>query len=125
MTDSHIRPHIFGQAPVTVCELPEFRRAAERFMAEDEIEALCDFLARNPAAGNVIRGTGGVRKLRWALAGRGKRGGARTIYFYQDERYPLLLLTAYPKATKEVLTAAECNAMARLVEALKTERKGR
>jgi hypothetical protein len=110
---------------VPVCELPEFRRAAERFMSAEEIEALCDFLARNPTAGNVIRGTGGVRKLRWALSGQGKRGGARTIYFFQDDRFPLLLLTAYPKAVKEDLTAAEYNAIARLVAAIKSERRGR
>lgn len=113
------------QKPVTVCELPEFRRAAERFMADAEIEALCDFFARNPMAGDIIRGTGGVRKLRWALSGRGKRGGARTIYFFQDERYPLMLLTTYPKNVKEDLSAAERNAIARLVAAIKTERRGR
>jgi hypothetical protein len=108
-----------------VCELPEFRRTAERFMSAEEIGALCDFLARNPLAGSVIRGSGGVRKVRWALAGQGKSGGARAIYFYHDDRFPLLLLTAYPKGAKETLTAAEVNVMARLVEAIKAERKGR
>jgi hypothetical protein len=113
------------QKPVTVCELPEFRRAAERFMAEEEIEQLCDFLARNPTAGALIRDTGGVQKLRWALPGRGKRGGARTIYFFQDERYPLMLLTAYPKSTKDDLSSAERNVIARLVAAIKAERRER
>ena len=94
-------------------------------MSPEEIASLCDYLARNPRAGVVMAGTGGVRKLRWALAGQGKRGGMRTIYFFQDERYPLLLVAAYPKAEKENVTAAERNAMARLVEAIKAERKGR
>ena len=126
MTDFASRPHIGEQAPVTVCELPEFRRVAERFMSEEEIAALCDFLARNPLAGAVITGSGGVRKVRWALAGKGKSGGARAIYFYHDDRFPLLLLlTADPKGAKENLTAAEVHVMARLVEAIKAERKGR
>ena len=125
MTDSPDRAHSDGQVPVTVCEMPEFRRAAGRFMSDEEIGALCDFLARNPLAGAVIAGTGGLRKVRWALAGQGKRGGARAIYFYHDDRYPLLLVTAYPKAAKENLTAAEVNVMARLVEAIKAQRKGK
>jgi hypothetical protein len=59
------------------------------------------------------------------LPGQGKRGGARTIYFFQDDRFPLLLLTAFPKAAKEDLTTAEYNAIARLVTAIKAERRGR
>lgn len=109
--------------PVTICELPEFRRAAERFLSAREIEAIGDFLAGHPTAGAVIRGTGGVRKLRWALEGTGKSGGARTIYYYQDDRWPLLLLSIYPKGTKQSLTDAECNSMRHLVEAIKAERK--
>jgi hypothetical protein len=108
---------------LTVCELPEFRRAAERFMSEDEIDALCDFLARNPMAGALVPGTGGVRKVRWALAGQGKRGGMRAIYFYHDARFPLLLVTAYAKSAKDNLTAAERNVMAALVDAIKAGRK--
>ena len=117
--------HNPDQRLVTVYELPEFRRSAERFMSESEIAALTDYLAQNPLAGVVMARTGGVRKLRWALAGTGKSGGMRTIYFFQDERYPLLLVTAYAKASKDNITAAERNAMLRLVEAIKAERKNR
>src|SRR4029079_18035830 len=59
--------------------------------------ALIDYLARNPTAGDLIPGTGGVRKLRWGLEGRGKRGGARVIYFYHGVVMPLFLLSAYAK----------------------------
>ncbi len=76
------------------------------------------FLGANPEAGKIVAGTGGVRKVRWGLAGRGKRGGARVIYYYYSERLPLLLLTAYPKNEKANLTQAECNAMKRLVQIL-------
>ena len=76
------------------------------------------FVGANPEAGEIIPETGGVRKLRWALAGRGKRGGARVIYYYHNERLPLFLLAAYGKNEKANLSKAERNAMRRLVPAL-------
>jgi hypothetical protein len=74
---------------------------------------LINFIAANPAAGEVIPGTGGVRKIRWAIQGRGKRGGARVIYYYHDERMPVFLLTACAKNRKESLTASERNELRR------------
>ena len=71
-----------GIAPVTVVETPEFLAATRKLLTEDERAALVDHLARNPDAGDLISGTGGLRKLRWAVEGRGKRGGARVIYFF-------------------------------------------
>ena len=62
--------------------------------------------------------TGGVRKLRWALKGKGKRGGARVIYYYHNDRLPVFLLSAYPKNRKANLSKAERNAMKRLVPIL-------
>ncbi|HKW54313.1 MAG TPA: type II toxin-antitoxin system RelE/ParE family toxin [Stellaceae bacterium] len=66
-------------------------------MHDEERASLVDYLAYNPTAGDLVRGTGGVRKLRWALEGRGKRGGARVIYFYHSADLPLFALTAYAK----------------------------
>jgi hypothetical protein len=63
-------------APVRVIETPEFLATTRRMMDDEERYLLVDFLARNPMAGDLISGTGGVRKLRWALEGRGKRGRA-------------------------------------------------
>ena len=60
-------------------------------MSDSEREELVVFLGANPAAGEIIPETGGVRKLRWALAGRGKRGGARVIYYFPQQapaRFP-------------------------------------
>lgn len=66
---------------------------AERLFTEEERHAIPDFLAFNPGAGVVIPGTGGVRKIRVAASGRGKRGGARVIYYVLDEEAPIYALS--------------------------------
>lgn len=65
-----------------------------------------------------MRGTGGIRKLRWAREGSGKSGGIRVVYYYHDHRMPLYLLTAFGKNEKDNLSAAERNELARLVKLL-------
>lgn len=86
-------------------------------MSEEEISALVDVLAYNPEAGALIRGTGGLRKLRVATQGRGKRGGGRVIYYYHSEAMPLYLLLAYSKSERDDLTAAQRKALMAVVEA--------
>jgi hypothetical protein len=66
----------------------------------------------------LIRETGGVRKLRWALAGAGKRGGARVIYYFHSENLPVFVLAAYGKNEKANLSQAERNAISKLVPIL-------
>ena len=78
----------------TVAETPTFSRQADKLFREEEKRELIDYLATNPLAGDEIPGTGGVRKLRFAASGRGKRGGARIVYYYLDERIPLYALLA-------------------------------
>ncbi len=107
-----------ADAPMTVVETEEFLRKAKPLMSDAEREELVSFLGACPEAGKIVAETGGVRKIRWALAGRGKRGGARVIYYYHSGRLPLFLLTAYPKNEKANLTPAERNAMKRLVQIL-------
>ena len=87
-------------------------------MADSEREELVAFVGGNPEAGEIMPETGGVRKLRWAREGMGKRGGTRVIYYYHSERLPVFLLTAYPKNRKANLSKAERNAMKRLVPIL-------
>ena len=70
------------------------------------------------APGQSNSETGGVRKIRWDLPGRGKRGGARVIYYYHGERLPVFLLAAYAKNEKANLTGSERNVMRRLVTIL-------
>jgi hypothetical protein len=105
-------------APASVVETPEFLAAAQRIMNEDERGLLVDYLARNPSAGDIIPGTGGVRKLRWALEGRGKRGGARVIYYYDSDALPIFVLTAYAKNERADLSQAERNDFRRLTALL-------
>lgn len=101
--------------PMTVVETEEFLRKAKPLLSDAEREELVVFLGINPEAGKVVPQTGGVRKVRWGLAGRGKRGGARVIYYYHSERVPLFLLSAYAKNRKADLTSADRTAMRRMV----------
>ena len=102
----------------TVAELPAYRSFAEKQMSAEERQAIIDYLAEHPKAGDVMQGTGGVRKLRWGKGGRGKSGGVRVVYYYHDERLPLYLLTLFAKNEKANLTARERNMLASLVNTL-------
>jgi len=104
---------------VTIAEVPEFVRRAARLLSAEERMALLEYLAANPRAGDLIRGTGGVRKLRWARGGRGKSAGVRAIYYFHSEAMPLYLLSVFGKNERADLTAAERNELAGLARTLK------
>lgn len=78
-------------------------------------------IVANPLGAPLIRDTGGIRKLRWAGSGRGKRGGIRVIYFYHAGPEAIYLLTAYAKADREDLSPADKKVLAQLVAAIKKE----
>ena len=86
---------------ITVAETLTFIRQAESVWSDEEREAFVDFIARNPKAGDVIPETGGVRKVRWSMQSRGKRGGVRVIYFFYDRNAPIYLLMVYAKGVRE------------------------
>ena len=111
--------------PATVVETPEFLSATRKIMTGAERMLLVDYLAYNPTAGDLIQGTGGVRKLRWALEGRGKSGGARVIYFYHDAGMPVFALTAYAKNERSDLSQQDCNDFKQLTAALVSRYKGK
>lgn len=93
-------------------------KKASAIFDDEELAALIAFVAANPAAGRVIPETGGIRKLRWAARGKGKRGGARVIYYFHNESFPVFLLSAYAKSEKADLSKAERNALKKLVPQL-------
>src|SRR5438309_12089370 len=104
--------------PISVVETPEFLSATRKLMSDKERALLVDYLAYNPTAGDLIPGSGGVRKLRWGLEGRGKRGGARVIYFFRSTKTPVFLLTAFAKNQRVDLSQAERNDLRRLTKIL-------
>ncbi len=104
--------------PISVVETPEFLSATRKLMTDHERALLVDYLAHNPTSGDLVPGTGGVRKLRWGLEGRGKRGGARVIYFHHDAGMPLFALTAYAKNERADLSQQDRNDFRRLTALL-------
>jgi hypothetical protein len=94
-------------------------------MTEDEIDSLVTFLAENPTVGDVIKGTGGCRKVRFAGNGKGKRGGYRTITFYTGELMPVYLITAFAKGESVDLTQAERNELKKITKAIVLEYQSR
>ena len=107
-------------ALVTVIETNTFLRDAAGLFSESERGALVDYLSANPFAGDEIRGSGGVRKVRFAVGGRGKSSGARVIYFIYDLDHPLILFTCYGKSDRANLSDREVNELARVSAAIKT-----
>lgn len=111
--------------PQTVAELPEYMRVADKLLSATERLDVVRYLAEHPKAGDLIEGTGGVRKLRWGRGGQGKSGGVRVIYYVYDETMPLYLLTLFAKGDKSNLTQAERNELAGLVDVLVQIWKGK
>lgn len=85
--------------------------------AFEEYRLLQLALMQRPEAGKVIRGTGGLRKLRWAGSSRGKRGGTRVIYFWHPPSHQILLLFVFAKNEADDLTAQQRRALRHVVEA--------
>lgn len=100
---------------ITVAELPEYIRKAEKLLSDAERRDVVDYLAIHPKAGDVMEGTGGVRKLRWGRGGRGKSGGVRVVYYFHSGAMPLYLLTLFAKNEQANLSKAERNELAGLV----------
>jgi len=96
-----------------------FEKLREKYLDDDNYKALQNFLVAQPLVGDVIQGTGGLRKLRWSANGKGKRGGVRTIYLYITEKSHIHFLTLYAKNEMSDLTVDEKKILKRVVEELK------
>ena len=101
-------PLAYSFSMQTVVETPMFLRAAEDLYSEADREEIVRTIAATPEAGDLMPGTGGYRKLRFARSGMGKRGGARVVYLYGGEDLPIFLITVYAKSEKGNLSKREC-----------------
>lgn len=104
---------------LTVLQLPKFKAEATELIGAEGIDALALYLIRHPDAGDLIPGAGGVRKLRWAAKGKGKRGGARIIYIYLLVAARIYLLRCYAKNVKTDLTTDEKKELRQIAAHLK------
>jgi mRNA-degrading endonuclease RelE of RelBE toxin-antitoxin system len=102
--------------PVIFIETSTFTKLLLELLSDDEYRELQQFLADNPEAGEVIQGTSGLRKVRWGVKGKGKRGGVRAIYYHVTAAAQIRFLLIYPKSAKEDLTSAEKAVLKKIVE---------
>lgn len=97
-------------------EFPNFTKRVTVLLDDEDYRKLQAALIANPELGDLIRGTGGLRKARWSAKGRGKRGGVRVIYYWITRRDQVLMLVIYPKSARDDLTPDERRLLAKLVE---------
>ncbi len=99
-----------------VVETPGYLKDAEAIFTPQEREEIVIMVARDPECGEIMQGTGGVRKVRVGRGGRGKSGGGRVIYIHRDAEHPIFLLAAFAKNDKANLSKAERNELAKFVK---------
>ena len=101
---------------MVIIETRFFTRRIKELLSDDEYRALQETLVNRPGMGDVVQGTGGLRKVRWKQEGHGKSGGVRVIYYWMTEDEHLYMLYVYPKSKQEDLTAAQKKALRSIVE---------
>jgi hypothetical protein len=106
-------------ALITVVETKAFAASAKGRMKRQEVDALIDLLAVEPECGDLIQGTGGLRKVRFAVGGKGKSGSVRVVYYFHNDTMPVFLLTVFAKNEKDNLSKAERNALAKVAQMLR------
>ena len=107
----------------TIIELPGFLRDVAGLLSEAECQSLGTYLAKQPLCGVLIPGGKGLRKVRWMSGSKGKRGGARIIYFFWTPDEEIFLLAAYGKSEKQDLGHEQKRELIRIVDVI-TAQKG-
>ena len=103
---------------LTVVETPSFLRDSKKLLDDEEREVLVNYLSSSPTAGTLIKGTGGIRKIRWTRDDSGKSGGYRVIYFFYSMEMPLFILNVFAKNEKGNISQAERNELKKLTNVL-------
>jgi len=104
---------------ISVVETRSYQARVQKLLTQEEQERVIEMIARDPTCGVIMKGTGGVRKVRVAIGERGKSGGIRVVYFFHSEDVPTFLLTLFAKNEEDNLSMAERNQLAAFVEELK------
>ena len=97
-------------------ELTPFVAFRENYWSDHDLQALQGFLIESPDAGDLIRGGAGLRKLRWSAQGRGKRGGARVVYYWHVAGRRIYLIYGYVKSKRDDLTPQQVKLLAELMK---------
>ncbi|PCI40977.1 MAG: addiction module toxin RelE [Rhodospirillaceae bacterium] len=108
---------------ITVAETNAFIAQAKSVLSDEDRFEVINMIASNPKCGDVMKGTGGVRKVRVSLQGRGKSGGARVVYFYHNDEMPIFLFAVFAKNEKDNLTKTECNELKKVTAQIVKEWK--
>ncbi len=103
----------------TFIETPNFTKQIKSLLDDESYSVFQKELANDPEQGDLIRGSGGVRKIRWALDGTGKSSGIRVIYYYLNTKGQIYMFMAYPKSIKDNLTDREVAILRKAIEVLK------
>ena len=100
---------------VVIVETPNFTRQVLAILTDEEYRRLQTALVNRPLSGTVIKGSGGLRKIRWAIEGRGKRGGVRVIYYWAAAYRRLLMLLVYSKSERDDLRPEQLKALRTII----------
>jgi len=101
---------------MVIVETPLFTRRIREAMSDEAYAVMQTSLVGRPDSGAVIPGGGGLRKIRWAAEGRGKRGGVRIIYYWAVPQHTILMLFVYPKNVQADLTREQIKALRTIIE---------
>ena len=99
-----------------IIETSIFSRQVQELLTDDEYRLLQIAIIQHPESGDLIPGTGGLRKKRWSLGGRGKRSGTRTIYYWAIDKNQILMLLIYSKNEKDDLTREQQKVLRKIIE---------
>lgn len=110
---------------ISIIELPHYQKFSGKYLSQQEADNIITYIAQNPQSGSLLRGTGGIRKIRLAISNnKGKSAGARIIYFYHNDNMPVFLLTGFIKSEMANLSAAALNELKNLTTILVKQYNG-